>query len=212
MAREIGMGGKAPERSRTGWERYLAPDEKFLWQGAPVGGIRFSPILVFLSIFGMIFAAIPMVALFSVSINSGTIIDYILYGVIWFFILIGLAFIIGPWPLDAKMRNSTRYALTDKRAIIASTLFGRVLSSYPLNGDAPLEHIKGRLDTVNFSFSSAGVRQQEKDATPHTNPLTSRNAGPSKRITGTPVTIGFRSIADGQEVFALLQAARRAET
>ncbi len=211
MPHEVGMGGEPSSGSRTGWEGYLAPDEKLLWQGAPVGGIRFSPILVFLSIFGMIFAAIPMAALLSVSINSGTVIDYIIYGVIWFFILIGLAFIVVPWLLDAKMRDSTRYALTNERAIIATTLFGRVLSSYPLNGDAPLEHIKGTLDTVNFAYSSAGIRQPAKDAIPHTNPLTHKNAGPSKRITGTPVTIGFRLIADGNEVFALLQAARRAE-
>lgn len=98
------------------------------------------------------------------------------------FVLVGLWLLAGHWFYDAYKRKRARYALTDKRALIARSMFGRRMESYPIDAKSPIELVSGTLDTVNFAQrvyrGKNGINV---------------------------VKIGFRYIADGQEVFNLLR-------
>ena len=199
MARKIGMNRAQPAPQRQGWEDFFLRGEKLLWEGAPAGGIRFSPSLLALSLFGLIFAAISASVFVTMPIDTGTVIDYLIYGFISIFILVGLTFMVAPWLVDAHMRTQTRYALTNKRAFIAYNTFGRSLTNYPITDEVPLQLINGTLDTVKFAIGSTGTREVIAGSKLQARPV---NSG----------TIGFNFLQDGRTVYNLLADIRKAST
>lgn len=98
------------------------------------------------------------------------------------FVLMGLWLVVAHWFFDAYKRIHARHALTNTRALIARSMFGRQMESYPIDRHSAINLISGDLDTVNFAqetfrtTNSTGVRP-----------------------------VGFRFIEDGQEVFDLLR-------
>ena len=93
------------------------------------------------------------------------------------FVAVGLFRLVGRFFWDAARRRRTRYALTDRRAIIATSLGGRHLLSLPIHPDRDVEYRPGREATIIL----------DRKVTP------SRN----RRKTGPAVTeLGFERIAD----------------
>ncbi len=181
MVKTVGI--RAPERQHQGsWQDYLDPGEKLLWQGAPAGGIRFSITGLVQSAFGVFFLGFSVFWV-AMALNIGAdgplSLFFPLFGLP--FVLIGLWLVIGHWFFDAYKRRRSRYALTNKRAIIARRVFGRRLESYPILADSEISLVEGRFDTVNFHQKTV-----------------IRNNGTSR------ANIGFRYIRDGRKVYNLL--------
>jgi len=144
------------------WRQLLDPDERLLWDGQPVGGIRFTPKSIGASLFGLFFlgfaifwtlgAASPLLTGWTGRMPTG---------MGWFFIffpLFGLPFIAaGYWMVfgqhlsNARQRRHTRYALTNKRAIITNWAGRRSLKSYPIGPDTVVDYQPGAEATIWFS-------------------------------------------------------------
>jgi hypothetical protein len=183
---------------REDWAALLDPGERLLWVGMPAGGLRLTPKGIGTSVFGLFFfgfsvfwtlgAASPLLVGFSGEMPGG-------FG--WFFILFplfGLPFVaIGAYMLfghvlhDAWRRRRTRYALTDRRAIITSWAGRRSLKSFPIGPGTLIDYQPGPEASLFFatetSVDSDGDRTSER--------------------------IGFEHIADGEAAYA---AVRRIQT
>lgn len=186
MARKIGMNRPSKNTGSNSWEDYLDAGEKLIWQGAPATGLRFSGSGLVLSFFGVFFlgfAVFWVTLAFSMGGGSGMERVFPLFGLP--FVLIGLWLVAGHWFFDAYKRQRARYALTNKRAMIARTLFGRRMESYPIDGHSQIRLVSGKLDTVHFA-----------QKTYHT-----KNGARVENI-------GFRFISDGQMVYDLLRAVK----
>jgi hypothetical protein len=68
------------------------------------------------------------------------------------FVLAGLYIVFGRFLVDAKIRQNTEYAVTNRRAIIVSTLFGRKTRSINLQAtpDISLSERADRSGTISF--------------------------------------------------------------
>ena len=116
--------------SAPGWEDILDKDERILWQGKPRGGIDWSRVLEFQTLFGLFFTGF---AVFWVSMafeigegmrNAPALFKFFpLFGLI--FVAAGLNMVIGRHLWDAYKRAGTHYTLTDKAAYIATQPLGR---------------------------------------------------------------------------------------
>lgn len=108
----------------------LLPGERILWAGRPSTGILFTPRDVFLVPFSLLWCGFAIfweatVAVFDVhlsrSSDSGSQAAmpgfFLLFGGV--FVCVGLYFVFGRFAVDAWLRNSTRYAVTDRRILIA---------------------------------------------------------------------------------------------
>jgi len=183
MARKVGMSHSVEKSASNTWEDYLDTDEKLLWKGAPAKGLRLSGSGLVLSFFGFFFLAFALFWIgMAASMNGGSGMEAVfpLFGVP--FVLIGLWLVAGHWFFDAYKRKHSRYALTNKRALIARTVYGRRMERYPIERSNQIRLISGKLDTVYFAQKT----------------YRSKN--------GTQVkNIGFRFIHDGQAVYDLLR-------
>ncbi len=183
-----------PRRERPeGWEPYLDRGEKILWEGAPVGGIRFRASDIFTSLFGLVFGgfAIFWITMASVITSKGNA-----PGPFSFFPLFGLPFLavgaylaFGRFFWKAYKRSKTRYALTDKRAIVATSAFGRKLKSYPITAGTRLDYEPGDPATIWFA-------EEE------------RRGSKGRRYT---VKHGFEYILDGDDVYRLMRQIQQGE-
>jgi len=179
MVRKVGMRPRLVEKRGESWEDYLEEGEKLLWEGAPATGLRFSGTGLALSLFGVFFFGFSM---FWVGLASNTGGGFIatLFGLP--FVLVGLWLVAGHWFYDSYKRKRSRYALTSQRALIARTVFGRRMESYPIDRFSPIMLVEGPLDTVNFHQKT--VRGKNGD---------------------TQINIGFRFINEGKKVYRLLR-------
>ncbi len=189
MARYVGSPPPRGERDNAPhgdrWEDYFETGERLIWQGAPASGIVFSLGRVFISVFGLVFFSFAAMWIsMALGMNSGTIVDIIFPAFGLPFAGIGLALMLGPWFGDAYLRKNTRYALTNKRGIIARTIFGRKMKSYPILKTSNVELIEGDLDTVYF-FE---IPYKNKDG----------QQGIRR--------IGFHQISGGAEVYRMIRA------
>lgn len=187
MVRKIGMGRGQSRTQSNQWEDYLEADEKLLWQGAPATGLRFSSKGLFTSIFGLFFFGFSVFwVTMAASFGGNTPLDYLfpLFGLP--FVLVGFWMVVGHWFYDAFKRKRSRYALTNRRAIIARNLIRRKMESYEITPQSPISLVEGALDTVNFA----------------------QRTYRTKNGTNT-VNIGFRYIEDGLKVFNVLKAMRK---
>jgi len=179
MARNVGKSRPMKNNDSNRWEDYLDSGEKLLWQGAPGTGFRFTVMGLLLSVFGVFFLGFAVFWIY-LTANLGDGLVFSILGVP--FLLVGLWLVAGHWFLDVYRRKHARYALTNKRALIARTSFGRRMESYPIDASSDIQLVSGALDTVYFA----------------------QNIFRGKNGT-TTVNIGFRYIPDGQVVFNLLR-------
>ena len=185
MAKKVGMGGRLVKADSNRWEDYLDADEKLLWQGAPATGLRFSGKGAVMSVFGVFFFGFSVfwITMAATMANTGSAFDFLfpLFGLP--FVAVGFWLVIGHWFFDAYKRKKSRYALTNKRAIIARSVFGRKLESYEITENSPVSLVQGTFDTVNFAHRKV----QSKNGV-------------------QTVDIGFRFITEGLSVFNLLKS------
>ncbi|MEL6197412.1 MAG: hypothetical protein AAFT19_06170 [Pseudomonadota bacterium] len=117
------------------WKAYLDTDEKVLWEGRPTTDLfLFRPIELFLipfSIFWFFFVFDGM----EVSFTSGFLFNV----AIILLLAAGIYFTIGRFLVDWYYRQKTLYAVTDKRALIVTTAFGRRLRELRITPTLPLE-------------------------------------------------------------------------
>jgi hypothetical protein len=175
-----------PRDEAGGWGAWLAPGERLLWQGAPGDGIRFRREDRMMIPFSLVFAGFALfwwVAAYSMGapwpmLAFGTVI-----------VLIGAYLVIGRFVWDAYARALTRYALTDRRALIATRHLGRRVKDWPLSADMALDVETGPTTSIYFAQEHAGGWRRR-----HTR------------------RIGFEFIADGPEVLSLIRAVQRGES
>ena len=197
MARRVGFGdgrkpGSTPRGDGPGWEAYLDDDEELLWTGAPDSGVHVSPSDIPKSAFGLFFLSFAIFWTYLASSNSaqaGGLISVVfpLFGLP--FILVG-AYLVGLrffW--DAFRRGKTRYALTNQRAIIATSVPGRSMASYPIHAMGRIVLEPGPPDTVTFATRTVRGRRGHH---------------------GVPV--GFEFIEDGAQIERLLRGLLRDRT
>ncbi|PZQ96691.1 MAG: hypothetical protein DI533_13955 [Cereibacter sphaeroides] len=156
------------------WEDYLDPGERLLWTGKPAQGVRVTKARIFTSIGGLFLLGF---ALFWTAGASGGL--WLPGGprlegpLLWFFIifpLFGLPFIwlgfyvtIGHFFHDARQRAKTRYALTDRRALIAVAGPPRVLKSWPIVADTVIDYQPGPEGTIHLATETS--RDSDGDVT-----------------------------------------------
>ncbi len=182
------------EDPREEWAELLDPGERLLWVGSPAGGLRVTPKGIATSAFGLFFfgfslfwtlgAASPWIGGFTGEMPKG-------FG--WFFVffpLFGLPFVamgaymlFGHYLHDAWRRRRTRYALTDRRAIITTWAGKRSMKSFPIGRETLVDYQPGREASLFFatetSVDSDGDRTSER--------------------------IGFEHIADGNGAYAMIR-------
>lgn len=176
-----------------GWERYLEPGERVLWQGQPVGGIIWSRRDIPVSLFGLVFLSF---AIFWMAMASSTGAPYAFRFFGLPFAAIGAFMLFGRYLWDAYKRQHSWYTLTDRRGLIATEIFGkRSLKTIKIEPGAQIELVPvDGLDAL--WFSEAWVE------TPITEDKHGRRRG-GHRVKRKQ---GFEKLADGREAFKIARA------
>jgi len=182
------------------WQPYLDPDESLLWQGTPVTGLRFPPKAALTSFGGLFLLGF---ALFwtlgaGAGILSGAwrsegtgmrvfMVIFPLFGLP--FVALGVYLVIGHYFHDAKRRRQTRYALTNRRALIA--YHGRPFSlrSWPILPDTMLDYAPGPEASISFATELQVDSEGDKSYS----------------------RIGFDRITEGDAVYRLIRKIQRGE-
>ena len=180
-----------PAAPRQAWEHYFEDsNETLLWQGTPSGRIENVWATTGLALFGLPFLFGGIVAMsnsFS-SLGMDRGVDLSLTQVVLFifslpFLGIGLGLTFGIVAHARLAPQFIHYAVTNKRAYIATSWWTHRLASYPISRRSPVEVYQGRrADSVVFHR--------------YNDPL------------DTDVSvekIGFKNISDGMEVYQLLR-------
>ena len=176
------------------WDDYFEPGEVLLWQGAPepgphsyIGTIAISAFGIPFFIAGLTTAGMGLGRLFAVSGVSdfGTGLFLTAFSVP--FLGVGTAMTFGTWLYAANSHKFTRYALSNKRAYLATSLFRHSIATYTIAADDPVTLVQGRTDSVRFKSISA--RDSDGDVTFQ--------------------KVGFENIKDGPEVYALIRQIQR---
>lgn len=175
-----------------GWQHYFRPDERLLWQGAPVPGFHQRGKSLFLMIFGLPFLVIG-IAVFIFGVHRLSVAQTTSdAGLAVFFAAFGLPFggvggflVFGPWIEARTAARHVRYALSTRAAYVARSAFGRKLSVYPILPATALELEKGRR-ADSLWFHARLERDSDGDI-------------------GT-VRAGFENIADAEKVYQLIRA------
>ncbi len=131
-------------------QRELDPGERLLWAGNPQKGIlfrKFDFALIPFSIFWTGFAIVWEI----IVIRTGGTILMIIWGIP--FVLAGLMMLFGRFIVDAKIRETSYYGVTDRRVIIITGLFKRKIQSSKLSllRGLTLTEAKNRKGTISFS-------------------------------------------------------------
>lgn len=113
-------------------QRELAPGERVLWEGRPLGGVRFVPQDFLQFLFGLFFFGFSLFWMYGASgamakSNSGPGTIFPLFGVP--FVLMGFYFVCGRFLFEAFQRKYTEYAVTNQRAIIRSGILNKTTRS-----------------------------------------------------------------------------------
>ena len=171
------------------WEDYFDTGETLLWEGRPLPRSGFSLGIFGLAVFGTPFflAGLAMSGgsllwMFGIEVGKlqfGEGIFMFFFGLP--FLLIGAGIIFGPWYAMRHAHRKVRYALTDKRAYIATSWWGRKIETYPITADNPVS--------------------LEDDKTVYFQILTGRDSDGDR----TTEEKGFENIADAKEVYHLIR-------
>jgi hypothetical protein len=182
---------------RSSIESELGTGERLLWKGRPRAGIRLRGSDALLIPFSLLWGGFAIfweyTAVFWVPKTNPAGWLFPLFG--FPFVLAGLYFIFGRFVFDAKMRESTEYAVTDRRAIIVTTLFGRKVNSINLQSapDMSLTERSDRSGTITFG------------AAPYYGRWSQRNLW----YPGTASQPAFDMIDDARSVYDIIQNIKR---
>jgi hypothetical protein len=169
----------------------LLSGERVLWSGRPGQGIIFTARDTFLIPFSVLWCGFAIFWTITAT-RTGGLGFFTLFGSM--FICIGLYLVVGRFMLDAFIRNGMRYAVTNRRILIARPWPFRNLTAVSLSqlADAQLtEGSRGR-GTIRFGQpASLSGRQGMSSWTPSLDP--------------TPQLL---AIEDASQVFDLIQRSR----
>ncbi|MFK7945070.1 MAG: aspartate carbamoyltransferase catalytic subunit [Paracoccaceae bacterium] len=182
------------QEASHGWQPYLDRTEKVIWEGAPSSGLKFRAADLVQSFFGLFFLGFSIFWVVMASrITSGSSGHE---GIALFFPLFGLPFVavgaylvFGRFFWKSYLRSKTRYALTEKRAIVATNTLRRKLKSYPIGPNTRLDYEPGAEATIWFA-------EEE------------RQGSKGRRYT---VKHGFEYIPDGDNVYRLMRRIQQGE-
>ncbi len=171
------------EGPKKGWQPYLDPDERILWEGRPDGRFHISGSSLAETAFGLFFAGFSVFWMFIASQSGGV---FWTFGLLFLFTGIGLTFnaLFG----NTLVRFYSNYTLTNKRAIIATQLpiRGRQFTSYPIKPDTIVDFDQGPLSSIYFHQRV-------------------RRVNDSDRVE----KVGFERISDGEHVYKLMREIQR---
>lgn len=176
------------------WESYLDPGERLLWSGVPAQGVRVTRKGLgssFASLFILAFALL-WTAGAGLGIISGAwrqaegamfwfMVLFPVFGLP--FIALGLYGVFGHYFDDARQRARTRYALTDRRALIAIDGRERVLRSWPIRPETIVDFLPGPEASLRFATDVQVDSEGDKSYT----------------------RVGFERIAEGEKVMRLIR-------
>ncbi len=128
----------------------LHAGESLLWSGQPPTGLLFRPGDFFMVPFSLFWGGFAFFWEY-MAIRGGAPLVFCLFGLP--FVLIGLYLIIGRFFIDARMRDTTIYAITSERILVETGLFSRRTISVRLRDVGPVtltERADGR-GTISFA-------------------------------------------------------------
>jgi hypothetical protein len=145
--------------------REFSSDEKLLWSGAPVQGLRFQTSDIFMIPFSLMWGGFAFFWEGAVLYASGVRVTaappyitgtYFSFMALWGipFCLMGLYIIFGRFFFDAAARAKTAYAVTDRRIIIAR---GNSVRSLALSALPEIELKEGGNGRGSIVFGVSGV-------------------------------------------------------
>ncbi|GAB1480182.1 hypothetical protein MASR2M74_27570 [Paracoccaceae bacterium] len=165
------------------WEGLLAPGEQILWQGEPLQGFIWTPVLHRIRPVYLAMAPVALGLLVLVPVKPGadySRLDVGLIALFWLAVALICYQVIGHFN-----RRRSFFTLTDQRALIGTRHFGvQSLREVPLFTDTPLRLVQSRWGAVYFARR---VRDRESGAT---------------------VEDGFEGIANPQEPYLLIAELR----
>jgi hypothetical protein len=148
-------------------ERELGSGERLLWKGRPRGGLRLRSSDIFLIPFSVLWGGFAIfweaMALFKIPKDAAAGWLFPLFGIP--FVFFGLYFMFGRFFVDARIRESAEYAVTNRRAIIISGIFGRNVRSINLQTtpEIMLTERADRSGTITFGSPPAYGRWGQRD-------------------------------------------------
>lgn len=188
----IGAKLAKPDAAKAGksgeaWQDFLFEGEELLWEGAPGTGLRPTKFGIVFTVLGaLIMYFSGPAAVRALSSGSGSSEVLIIGGLAVIMFLLGLWMAVGIWLLDIRKRKATRYALTNKRAFVASAFAGRNMLTYAIKPHYRPLLLKGWTDEVTFG--------EEDWFDPKTGTKGQR-------------AISFKFLKDGQNVYDLITKA-----
>jgi hypothetical protein len=180
--------------SQQAWAPYLDAGERLLWEGYPSQRLfvltKQDAVLIPFSILWGGFALFWNVGVWV----AGAPLFFSLFGLP--FLAVGAYMTVGRFYHDRYLRRHTVYALTDRRAFIASSAFGkRTLRDKQITAMTRIDYTQGTEATLAFDPSAASLG-------------TSRSA--TSFAPGGTGDFTFRLIPDGDPVYRLVRDIQRA--
>lgn len=133
----------------------LLPGERIAWSGQPGRGLLFAPRDIYLIPFSLAWCGFAIFWEVGVSNGGKAPGFFLLWGAM--FVCIGLYFVVGRFLVDAWVRNGMRYAVTDRRILIARPApFSKftAVSLTQLSGADLTEYANGR-GTIRFGQATS---------------------------------------------------------
>lgn len=171
-----------------GWAPYLAPGEEVLWQGRPRPGVVIRAGDLPQMLFGLVFFAFSVFWMIMAGWMGGGTggpfgLLFPLFGLP--FVAVGFYMAGGRLLWDVYKNQHMWYSLTNRRAIIATEVFGqRAMKDYRITPDTVLEFRDGAPASIYFGYEEGG------------------SSGARRKV-------GFLRIDDGQEVYAMMRRIQR---
>lgn len=176
------------------WEDYFEPGETLIWEGAPQGRARPTPGMIAAAVFGLPFLLAGLgISIGGLFFGVGADLGWGTAGGLFMFLFglpfigVGAGLVLAPWYMQARAHRNVRYALTDRRAYIASQWWNRTMEVLTIAPDSPVTIDAGR----SVFFHTIVGTDSDGDRT------TERK--------------GFENVADAMEVYRLIRDIQASE-
>ena len=136
-------------------QQYLEAGEKLLWTGRPRRGLMLRAADLILIPFSLVWCGIIISQQLAAFRRAEPIIlDLQTIP----FVLIGIYLLFGRFIIDAMIRARTVYAITDRRVVIVTGLFGRKVRSIYLRGLTEMEITEGWRGRGTIAFGPSSIQ------------------------------------------------------
>ncbi|KAJ56132.1 hypothetical protein ACMU_10275 [Actibacterium mucosum KCTC 23349] len=175
------------------WDMFLDSDEAIVWEGAPRRSVfLLSSNDLILIPFSLLWAGFALFWNLGVW-NIGAPFYFKLFGLP--FLVAGAYITVGRFFVSAAARRRTRYALSNKRAFIATSLFSETLQEMPITKSMPLELVPGTNGKVTLGPKTVNARQWNASLT----------------WSGKSNDFAFENIGDAQSVYQMIRNIQRGD-